>query len=274
MARRLKSASFVALLMAMVGGSGARAGDLPPSFAGSEATVGQVVGNYRLVDQEWNVTPFHSLRGKAVLLTFFYADCHGPCFLINDSMRQVYEKLDPDIVEQVMRVSITIDVENDTPGALRTYGAEFTDSFDTWRFLSADKETLAAITADLGFAYSKTPLGFDHLNRLTLLGPDGAVRAHFYGVDYDPAEVNKAVRDTLEGRPLSAHISDTAAKLLLYCSNYDPITKTYRLNGLFVATVLIQYLLVMATLCYIGRHRLASWSRRLFRRTNSPISVA
>ncbi|MBF0170959.1 MAG: SCO family protein [Nitrospinae bacterium] len=260
--RRLLSTSILFLVVAGTG-EGARAADSPGALANSEATVGRTVGNYQIVDQDWELVPFHSLRGKVILLTFFYIDCHGPCFLINDSLRRVMAGLDADLADGVTGLSVTIDAENDTPGELRTYGGQFTPSFDRWRFVSADRETLAKMTADLGFSYQKGVIGFEHLNRMTLIGPDGTVAAHFYGVDYDPAEVNAAVRSLLEGRPLGARLSDVASKLMLYCSSYDPVTKTYRINGPFVAAILVQYLLIMGTLLFLARRPLMAFGRRL-----------
>ena len=140
----------------------------------SEATVGMVVGNYRLTNQDGQFVAFRSFKGKPLLMSFMYIDCPQTCSMINHSIKALREKMDPATLARIKTVSVTIDVANDSSKRLREYGREFTDNFDSWIFAWVDRETLKKMTGDLGFAFEKTGGSFEHMNRLTLVGPDGS----------------------------------------------------------------------------------------------------
>lgn len=227
----------------------------------SEAAVGTIVGNYRLVDQDWEVIPLRSFAGRPLIISFMYVDCHGPCQLINQSLANLRKAFKSDSAKDTVFLSITIDSENDTPGALKEYGSSFTDDFTNWRFASTDQETLKRMVADLGFEYKKNEMGFDHLNRITLIGPDGTVLRHFYGMEYNPDEVEKVIVSVMSGKGVSSLISRMINPITLYCSRYDPVTKTFKVDYAFIASSVLQYLFILGTLGYIFREKIKNWFR-------------
>lgn len=253
--------AFLVLLMvafSVCSGSVAMAETEQVMLKKSELAVGRTVGNYKLVDQDWKVVPFNTFRGRSVLISFMYADCHGPCFLINESLEALQSALSEDIADSILTLSVTIDTENDTPGKLKEYGADYTENFDRWKFVSTDEATLKKMVADLGFTMEKKEDLIDHMNRLTLISPSGVVMKHFYGTDYEPKEIEEAVRTVMAGRPLTAGISDAFSRFLLYCSTYDAETNTYRIDYFLLATAFVQYMLVMGTLLYLFRNEISN----------------
>ncbi len=222
----------------------------------SEGAVGRTMDNYRLIDQDGNFIPFYTYKGRPVLLNFMYTECLGPCQLISANIQKIQNALEPALAEDLMTVSVTIDIDHDKPEVLKEFGQEYTDDFDNWIFARADMETLTRMVEDLGFQYEISKTGMEHMNRITIIGPDGVVKKHFYGMEYDPDEVGNAIRDVVEGRTLSDKFSDSLDWALIYCSNYDPKTKTYRIDYFFIVTVVFQYFLVMGTLIYIFRNNI------------------
>jgi cytochrome oxidase Cu insertion factor (SCO1/SenC/PrrC family) len=227
----------------------------------SEAALGTVVGNYRLVDQDWEVLPFRSFAGRAVIISFMYIDCHGPCQLMNQSLANLRKTFKSDSAKDTVFLSITIDSENDKPGALKEYGSSFTDDFINWRFVSTDQETLERMVADLGFQYKKNEMGFDHLNRITLIGPDGTVLQHFYGMEYNPDDVEKSIVSAMSGKGFSSLINRIINPITLYCSRYDPVSKTFKVDYAFITSSVLQYLFILGTLGYVFREKIKSWFR-------------
>jgi len=228
----------------------------------SEGTVGKVVGNYRLINQDGKELVFNSLRGKAVLLNFMYINCPDMCVITNYSIQKFMSSISNELTKKLVVLSVSIDPANDTPKSLNNYGLEFTDNFDNWYFTTTDTGTLSKMVADLGFTYKKVDDKMEHLSRLTLIAPNGVVKRHFYGTDYDPAELKKSVETVLAGKSLSDDISGVASRLLIYCSNYDPLTKTYKIDYAFLWMIVINYLLVMATIIYLFRNKIKSLFKR------------
>lgn len=224
--------------------------------AQSELAIGTYVKNYRLIDHNGEFIPFFKFKGGPVLVSFMYIDCQGPCHLINQSLKNLLKSLSPEVAAKTTILSMSLDSQNDPPARLREYGFEFSGGAGNWIFATGNPETLNSMVADLGFTYKKTKTGIDHLNRLTLVGPDGKVLAHYYGVDYNPKTIEKALSDAIAGRGVTAVVTDAYNMLMLFCSTYDPATDTYRVNTFFVISVAVQYILVMGTLIYVFREKL------------------
>ncbi|MGQ0834348.1 MAG: SCO family protein [Gammaproteobacteria bacterium] len=80
--------------------------------------------------------------GKITLLTFFYTYCADPwgCPFAYRTLTELRARLiaDTRVTDRVRFVSVSLDPTNDTPEALRRYGARFSDAarFE-WRFLTA-----------------------------------------------------------------------------------------------------------------------------------------
>jgi len=232
----------------------------------SQASIGKTVRNYRLINQDAGFFAFYSLKGRPVLLTFIYTECPGPCPLICESIKTIRESMGPELTEKIWTVAVSFDPLNDTPGRLKEFGREFVDNFDNWIFAAADYDTLEMMVDDLGFRFDRTEDGFEHMNRLTLIGRDGVVLKHFYGTQYDVKEVEDAVRSALEGRTIKSAISDSLDWALLYCSNYDPVTKTYKIDYFFVFAVIAQYVLIVGSLLFIFRKKIRIFFSHLFKR--------
>lgn len=231
----------------------------------SETSIGSSLPNYRLVNQNGNFFALHSLKGNPVLINYIFTDCHGPCLMISGSVKRVKESINPSIAGNIYFLSISIDILNDTPPLLKEYGESFTDDFDKWIFASMDAQTLEMITNKMGFRFEKTDFGYEHMNRLTLIGPDSKIAKHFYGVKFDPVTVEEAIIATMEGRTVKNTFADTISQALTYCSNYDPVTNTYKIDYGLIISSLIQYLLVAGTVIYIFRKRLSLFASRYFK---------
>ncbi|MDH5478648.1 MAG: hypothetical protein OEY50_09975, partial [Nitrospinota bacterium] len=116
----------------------------------------------------------------------------------------------------------------------------------------------------LGFSFEKKSEGwFEHMNRLTVLGPDMTMLAHFYGMDFDPAQVEEAIRDSMEGRSVKNRLKDTFDYALVFCSDYDPVSGTYKVDYKFLIVIIFQDLVALATVVYIFRRRLVGLFTRI-----------
>jgi cytochrome oxidase Cu insertion factor (SCO1/SenC/PrrC family) len=253
---RVGAPAFFCLLFLSLSPSFIFAGSADEPTALSQLSIGSYVRNYRLIDHNGDYIPFYKFKGGPVLVSFMYIDCKGPCHLINQSLKNLLKSLRPDVASKTTILSMSLDSQNDPPARLREYGFEFSGGVKNWVFATANVDTLTSMVTDLGFTYKKTKTGIDHLNRLTLVGPEGKVLTHFYGVDYNPKTVEKALADAIAGRGVTAAVTDAFNTLMLFCSTYDPVTDTYKVNKFLLISIGVQYLLVMGTLIYFFRAKL------------------
>jgi len=232
----------------------------------SEAIIGKQLPNYQLLSQEGKYVALHSYRGSYLLVSFIYTTCPGPCVAISQSVGNLLSGMDSSVAGKVYALSVTFDPENDSPEKLKAYGREFTDSFDRWSFVKGDHQVTGAIAEGLGFFYEKKAPGwYEHMNRMTLVGPDMRPIVNFYGTDFDPVKVEKAIKDHMAGRGVASALTDRLSQALLLCSDYDYRSKTYKVNYLYVLSMLGQMTLIMGTVIYLLWDEITGIFRKIFK---------
>ena len=153
--------------------------------------------------------------GKITLLTFFYTYCADPwgCPYAYWTLSGLRDRLmaDPQLARRVRFVSVSFDPTNDTPEALRRYGARFmNDSRLEWRFLTASSVADLLPMLD-GFgqnvsverdANGKPTRTINHMLKMFLIDPEGMIR-EIYSLAYlqQPVMLNDIRTLALEERP-------------------------------------------------------------------------
>lgn len=135
-------------------------------------------------------------RGKVTLLSFFYTYCSDAwgCPYAYTTLTGLRERLlaEPALARQVRFVNVSFDPANDTPDALRLYGAGLAD--DTrfeWRFLTAPSlqrllPLLEAYGQDVSIvtdARGRPTRTRYHMLKMFLIDARGEVR-EIYALDY------------------------------------------------------------------------------------------
>jgi protein SCO1/2 len=93
------------------------------------------------------------LKGKIVLINFFFTECDAICPLMTDNLAHVQGLLGPRVGKDIFLVSISLRPEHDTPEVLaayaRTYGAG-----PGWLFLTGRRDDIELLRHRLGFVDS------------------------------------------------------------------------------------------------------------------------
>jgi protein SCO1/2 len=213
----------------------------------SEASIGKSISNYKLVNQDGNHLQFRSLRGKVILMNFIYLDCPDMCVLMALSLKKFMANVDPALKDDFIILSVSFDPKDDTPEKLKDYASDFTDDFSNWHFTTTDEYTIRAMVDELGFSFEQKGEEFNHLNRLSLIGPDGKVLRHYYGTDYKVEEVEKEIKEAKLGNFVIKNFSRAINSIFLYCSIYNQETKTFETDYFIIGGYVLQYLLVILT---------------------------
>jgi cytochrome oxidase Cu insertion factor (SCO1/SenC/PrrC family) len=153
--------------------------------------------------------------GKITLLTFFYTYCADPwgCPYAYWTLSGLRDRLmaDPQLARRVRFVSVSFDPTNDTPEALRRYGARFmNDPRLEWRFLTASSVADLLPMLD-GFgqdvrverdANGKPTRTINHMLKMFLIDPEGMIR-EIYSLAYlqQPVMLNDIRTLALEEQP-------------------------------------------------------------------------
>src|ERR1700722_14388731 len=96
--------------------------------------------NVAVVTQDGRTLRFYDdlMRGKILLINFFFTECDAICPLMTENLVRVQDLLSPRVGKDIFMVSITLQPEHDTPEVLaayaRTYGVG-----PGWVFLTGGK---------------------------------------------------------------------------------------------------------------------------------------
>jgi protein SCO1/2 len=145
--------------------------------------------DFVLTSQDGAEVTLESLRGKVVAVAFIYASCPDVCPMLTDKMARVQDALGADFGTNVAFVSITVDPEQDTPEALKSYAEAFDAKLAGWSFLTGEPAGIRDVAHRYGVAVVKGADGqVDHTLLTTLIDRHGAMRVQYLGYRFDEDE--------------------------------------------------------------------------------------
>lgn len=122
--------------------------------------------NLPVVTQDGKTLKFYDdvLKGKIVLISFFYTNCPDICPLTTARIGQVEDKLGDLMGRDIFFVSMSVDPERDTPERLKAFAMAF-DAGPGWLFLTGKPEDIRLINSRLG---DKSRSLSEHRNEIVL----------------------------------------------------------------------------------------------------------
>jgi protein SCO1/2 len=165
---------------------------------------GDVVPDFKLVNQDNHQISLRQYRGRTLLLTFIYTQCPFPdfCPRLSRQFAEINRQLqsNPALYANTHLLSISFDPEHDTQKALRAYafsvaGSKDAALFQHWEFAVPKAADLPAIATFFGLVYEKEGVVINHSLSTALIGPDGRIFKWYSDADWLPADVIKAAAD-------------------------------------------------------------------------------
>jgi protein SCO1/2 len=167
-------------------------------------TVYHQVGDIMLTNQTGQqVSLSKDLKGKMVVIDFFFVDCPSICPKLTTNMRFLQNsfKKDPKKEEtlenDVQFLSITVLPERDSVPRLRAYADRYGANHDHWWFLTGDKKAIYNFARnELGISTGPGDGGADdfiHSEKIVLLDKEHYIRGYYNGLSDTSA--NKCAND-------------------------------------------------------------------------------
>lgn len=222
----------------------------------SQGAVGNTIGDYQFIDRLNRNVSLHDFAGKPLVISMIFTSCHHVCPMmtkhLDKAVAAAREVLGSDSFEVV---TIGFDIANDTPTAMAAFAREQGVTTDGWRFLSGSRETIEALSADLGFIYFPTPRGFDHINQVTIVDRDSTVYNQVYGVNFELPWLVEPLKQLVFNRPESVGhaVAGLVDRVRLFCTVYNPASGRYEIdNSLFIQTA-IGFIIILSVAIYLWR---------------------
>src|ERR1044072_3651007 len=85
------------------------------------------------------------IRGKQCVVNFMYAECHGSCPAVTQTLKTIYRELKDRMGNDLFFYSITTKPEEDTPAALKHYAEARNVDLPGWQFLTGESYDIETI---------------------------------------------------------------------------------------------------------------------------------
>ena len=93
------------------------------------------------------------MKGKIVMINFFFTDCDAICPLMTENLARVQELLGPRVGTEIFMASISLQPEHDTPEVLAAYAKTYGIG-PGWDLLTGKKDDIELLRHRLGFVDS------------------------------------------------------------------------------------------------------------------------
>ncbi|VAX24604.1 hypothetical protein MNBD_NITROSPINAE02-2004 [hydrothermal vent metagenome] len=166
----------------------------------AEGKVGAPIpGDLTVINQDGKEIALSTLFDKPLIVSFIYTNCPNICPAVTANLGVAIQKSRKLYGDAFRALSISFDVDKDTPELMKTYGGNFRQDSDSWIFAVAKKETVSQLTDAFGFVYIPSPDGsFNHTTMVSIVHKGGALIHHVYGVDFSEEQFVKVLKILLE----------------------------------------------------------------------------
>jgi protein SCO1/2 len=153
------------------------------------------VRNIRFTNQLGKKVSLDDLKGKVIVIDFFFSRCPSICPGLARSMKRLQDSfIKNDSIVQF--ISISVDPEHDSVPQLRKFADRFNINHDTWWMVTGDKKDIydfALHELKAGVVDVTMDTGFIHTENFFLLDSNRVVRGWYNG--FDTVSQAKLVRD-------------------------------------------------------------------------------
>ena len=158
-------------------------------------TIWHKVKNIEFTNQLGKKVSLDDLKGKILVIDFFFTRCPSICPGLARSMKRLRDSfLKNDSIVQF--ISISIDPKHDSVPQLRKFADRYNANHDTWWFVTGNKNEIydfALNELKAGLADTNVDTSFIHTENFFLLDSSRVVRGWFNG--FDTVKQAQLVRD-------------------------------------------------------------------------------
>ena len=256
---------FVSANETGAGGSGyVKSFQYKTALQSSQSAIGRTLDDHLFTDQNGRSVRFSDFRGKPLVLSLLYTSCYHICPMTTRHLSKVVEKAREALGRDSFRVAILgFDAQHDTPQAMISYAKKQGVDKADWFLLSADGDTINALSKQLGFLFFTSPNGFDHIVQASVIDADSVIYTQVYGEVFDTPLLVEPLKDLVLGRPKPGQtlLDELVNKVRFFCTAYDPSRDGYHFDyslfiGLIIGALIILSGLLFVVMEIIKRRRL------------------
>lgn len=210
------------------------------ALAYSQAAIGTQLQGIQLLASDGTPVTLDDYRGRPLVVSMIFTSCHHICPSTTQHLHQVVRKARKVLdVDSFQVVTVGFDTDNDSPERMAQFRSSTGVTDEQWEFLSGDAASMAKLVRQLGFIYTPSPRGFDHLIQSSLVDADGLVYRQVYGINFPTPQLIEPLKQLVFGEPRRQSTLDYLGnRIRLFCTVYDPATDSYHIDvSVFIGTI-------------------------------------
>ncbi|HQG39036.1 MAG TPA: SCO family protein [Chitinophagales bacterium] len=150
-------------------------------------------------NQNGQTLKLSELKGKTLVVVMIYTTCRTACPLLVADMKAIEQKINPDNLDKVSLVLVSIDPETDTPERLKKFANDRKMDAPHWIFLRGNEAATQEFANVLSMKYKKiSPVDFSHSNIISIFNPVGKLVVQEEGTGINAAKVAEKVNETVK----------------------------------------------------------------------------
>ena len=149
-------------------------------------TIWHKVSNMTFTNQLGKKVTLDDLKGKILVIDFFFSRCPATCPAMARSMKRLQDSYINSNDSIVQFISVSIDPEHDSVPQLRKFANRYTSNHDSWWFVTGDKKAIydfALNEIKASVADVNIDTAFIHTTNFFLLDKNRIVRGWYDGFD-------------------------------------------------------------------------------------------
>ena len=145
--------------------------------------IGDLVPDFRLIDQKNRSLALSDLRGKVVAINFIYTSCPLPnfCLRIANNFGVLHKRLEAQLGRDLVLLTVTFDPVHDTPAVLARYAGQWAADPATWHFLTGPSDDVQRVCQLFGVDSFTDDGLMNHSLRTAIIDRRGAMVANIEG---------------------------------------------------------------------------------------------
>ena len=178
------------------------------------------------------------ITGPTIILPVYYG-CTNICNYLQGGMARTLPEINRRPGTDYRVLSISID-ETETPELAARYQRMYLSALrrpfppGAWHFLTGDAASIRALTDAAGYRFQRRGRDFMHPVASFVVTGDGMIVRYLYGTSFLAKDLTLALVEAHEGR-----VGTTIRKVVGYCFNFDPASKSYEFNLLRVSATAV-----------------------------------
>ena len=186
-----------------------RPGQPAPPVDERFAQIGKEIPDFQLTNQDGKRISMKDFRGRALAITFIYAQCPLPDYCIkmslnfSDAANRIMNE--PEARDKYRLLTISFDPERDTPAKLKEYGQGYLGKgakpdFSVWQLAVGSDKEVRDVADFFGLRYEIDPndkTQFNHSLRTAVISPDGKVTKIFPGNEWTANDLIREMKAAL-----------------------------------------------------------------------------